>query len=80
MSIKVFISNSAASSEVRKKQLHIQDILTALKIPFEAIDVLDPKNDEQLKFMHSNSKPKKPNQKPVPPQVFNGDEYCGIRT
>jgi hypothetical protein len=77
MSIKVFISNSAFSYEVRKKQLHILDILTALHIEHESIDVLDPRNDEQLKFMHSNSTPKKAGQKPTPPQVFNGDTYCG---
>ncbi|XP_059150245.1 SH3 domain-binding glutamic acid-rich-like protein 2 [Physella acuta] len=72
MSVKVFIINSAVSNEVRKKQ-HVQDILSALKIPYDVVDVLDPRNDEQLKFMHCNAKPKKPNQKPV----FNGDDYCG---
>ena len=40
--------------------------------------MLDPRNDEALKFMHANSKAKKSNQKPTPPQIFNGEDYCGV--
>ena len=28
--------------------------------------------------MQVNSKPKKEGQKPLPPQVFNDEEYCGV--
>jgi len=77
MSLRIYLSNATVSSEIRKKQQHVKDILNSLKIEHEIIDVLNPKNDEALKFMHANSTPKKPNQKPIPPQIFNGDDYCG---
>jgi len=77
MSVRVYLSNATCSSEIRKKQQHVKDILSSLKIEHELVDVLDPRNDEALKFMHANSKAKKANQKPTPPQIFNGEDYCG---
>jgi len=76
-SVKVYLSNATVSSEIRKKQQQVKDILNCLKIDHEVVDVLDPRNEEALKFMHSNSTPKKPNTKAVPPQIFNGENYCG---
>ena len=64
--------------QVRKKQQHILDVLTSLKIQHEVVDVLDPRNDERLKFMHANATVQKGKRKAVPPQVFNGEEYCGV--
>merc|ERR1712154_440778 len=77
MSLKLYLSNATTSSEIRKKQQHVRDILSSLRIDHEIVDVLDPRNDEALKFMHANSISKSSKMKPTPPQIFRGEDYCG---
>jgi len=52
--------------------------LEANKIEFEEVDIT--MSEEQRQWMYKNIPPeKKPAQgNPLPPQIFNGDRYCGV--
>lgn len=54
------------------------DTLEAKQIEFEKIDISDTSNEDEKKFMRANSKPKEGQKNPLPPQVFNDEEYCGV--
>ncbi|XP_035687019.1 SH3 domain-binding glutamic acid-rich-like protein 2 isoform X2 [Branchiostoma floridae] len=74
MVIKVYITGVSASTQLRKHQQDVLDIIGGMKIEHEMIDVSI--DDDARQFMWTNSKqPEKG--KPLPPQIFNGEEYCG---
>ncbi|KAL3882392.1 hypothetical protein ACJMK2_028738 [Sinanodonta woodiana] len=77
MVIKVYISSVSSNTYMKKSQTSIIDLLDMHKVKYELIDIADPTNEEQKKFMRANSKPKEEGKVPLPPQVFNGDDYCG---
>ena len=53
-------------------------ILDSLHIEFEVVDIAGAAMEEAKEFMRTNGK-KKDNQRHVlPPQIFNGDKYCGV--
>ena len=56
----------------------IRQVLDSCHISFEEIDVSDPAFSDQKTFMWQNGTPKGNQAKPVPPQVFNDDQYCGV--
>ncbi|KAF2368860.1 SH3-binding glutamic acid-rich protein [Trinorchestia longiramus] len=52
-------------------------ILESKKVPYVAIDITDPSQEEAKEYMTSTAVPK-PNAKvPVTPQIFNEADYCG---
>ncbi|XP_075410966.1 SH3 domain-binding glutamic acid-rich-like protein 2 isoform X1 [Tenrec ecaudatus] len=92
MGIRVFIASSSGfvavsarepatgrgpGSEIKKKQQDVVRFLEANKIEFEEVDIT--MSEEQRQWMYKNIPPeKKPAQgNPLPPQIFNGDRYCG---
>ncbi|KAK7494575.1 hypothetical protein BaRGS_00014228 [Batillaria attramentaria] len=75
--IKVYVTSVFGSTKLRKQQQTVIDVLESRNIPFERIDISDPNQEEQRKFMRANSKPRKEGQAPLPPQIFHDDEYCG---
>ncbi|OBS68346.1 hypothetical protein A6R68_03112 [Neotoma lepida] len=64
--------------EIKKKQQDVVRFLEANKIEFEEVDIT--MSEEQRQWMYKNIPPeKKPSQgNPLPPQIFNGDRYCGV--
>ena len=56
------------------QQLRITTLLEAHKIPFNIIDVAD--DDDALERMRTLAE----NETALPPQIANGDEYCGVST
>ncbi|KAK3089655.1 hypothetical protein FSP39_005389, partial [Pinctada imbricata] len=62
---------------IRKEQQNVIDFLEAKKIQYELIDISSPDNEEEKKFMRANGKAKEGKTVPLPPQVFNDEEYCG---
>lgn len=52
--------------------------LEANKVEFEEVDIT--MSEEQRQWMYKNIPPeKRPAQgNPLPPQIFNGDRYCGV--
>uniref|UniRef100_A0A8C0MU81 SH3 domain-binding glutamic acid-rich-like protein n=1 Tax=Canis lupus familiaris TaxID=9615 RepID=A0A8C0MU81_CANLF len=65
------------SSAIKKQQQDVVRFLEANKIEFEEVDIT--MSEEQRQWMYKNIPPeKKPAQgNPLPPQIFNGDRYCG---
>lgn len=59
-------------------------ILESKNIPFNAVDITEPGKEDEKDFMQNNStssgatvsdlKPRHP----LPPQIFNDTEYCGV--
>ncbi|XP_037678244.1 SH3 domain-binding glutamic acid-rich-like protein 2 [Choloepus didactylus] len=77
MVIPVFIASSSGFVAIKKKQQDVVRFLEANKIEFEEVDIT--MSEEQRQRMYKNIPPeKKPTQgNPLPPQIFNGDRYCG---
>ncbi|XP_041603318.1 SH3 domain-binding glutamic acid-rich-like protein 2 [Vulpes lagopus] len=77
MVIRVFIASSSGFVAIKKKQQDVVRFLEANKIEFEEVDIT--MSEEQRQWMYKNIPPeKKPAQgNPLPPQIFNGDRYCG---
>uniref|UniRef100_A0A5F9DR59 SH3 domain-binding glutamic acid-rich-like protein n=1 Tax=Oryctolagus cuniculus TaxID=9986 RepID=A0A5F9DR59_RABIT len=75
--IRVFIASSSGFVAIKKKQQDVVRFLEANKIEFEEVDIT--MSEEQRQWMYKNVPPeKKPAQgNPLPPQIFNGDRYCG---
>ena len=47
-------------------------------INFEEIDITLETNESDKKFMRENARPAGNQKVPIPPQIFKGDEYCGV--
>uniref|UniRef100_A0A8C4N1T9 SH3 domain binding glutamate-rich protein n=1 Tax=Eptatretus burgeri TaxID=7764 RepID=A0A8C4N1T9_EPTBU len=77
MVIKVFTASIVGSSQIKKKQQDVLGFLEANSIAFEQLDVA--MNDGNRQWMRSNVPgeccPK--SGIPLPPQIFNEDQYCG---
>ncbi|XP_045472358.1 SH3 domain-binding glutamic acid-rich protein homolog [Harmonia axyridis] len=84
MVVKVYVSEVSGSNEIRERQTTILLALKSKNIEFEVIDITV---DETAKlFMQTkstrfggtsfNSHPIYP----LPPQIFNEEEYCGDYT
>ncbi|XP_053561894.1 SH3 domain-binding glutamic acid-rich protein isoform X2 [Bombina bombina] len=77
MVIKVFVATVAGSTAIKKKQQEVVGFLEANRIDFEEKDIAC--NDDNRQWMRDNvpgeMKPK--NGIPLPPQIFNEEQYCG---
>merc|ERR1719186_1809101 len=52
-------------------------ILKSLGIPMEPVDISAPGMDEQRDIMRAGAKKKEGQRHALPPQIFNGEKYCG---
>ncbi|XP_053544530.1 SH3 domain-binding glutamic acid-rich protein isoform X14 [Ictalurus punctatus] len=77
MVIKVFLASSSGSTAIKKKQQDVLGFLEALKIEYAQLDIAS--NEENRMWMRENVPgDKKPSGGiPLPPQIFNEDNYCG---
>ncbi|KAM9321400.1 adapter SH3BGRL-like [Gastrophryne carolinensis] len=77
MVIKVFIATVAGSTAIKKKQQEVVGFLAANRIDFEERDIAC--NDNNRQWMRENvpGEKKPQNGIPLPPQIFNEDQYCG---
>ncbi|XP_042359268.1 SH3 domain-binding glutamic acid-rich-like protein 3 [Plectropomus leopardus] len=71
MPVRVFLSSVSSNLEIKKHQQKIEMILSSKKISFECEDVAsdEEKKSEMRRLMG--------NPTALPPQIFNGDVYCG---
>ena len=53
-------------------------ILNSLRIPYTAIDIAAPGTEDETDFMRANGKKKDGERHVLPPQIFNGEKYCGV--
>ncbi|XP_050307288.1 SH3 domain-binding glutamic acid-rich protein homolog [Anthonomus grandis grandis] len=83
MVVKVYISGISGNKEVKKRQQRVQLILDSKNINYELLDIAEPNMEDAKEYMQNNSKMmggtiSDPNPRhPLPPQIFNDDEYCG---
>ena len=54
-------------------------VLQGNNVEFEEYDVSDPALDEPRRFMRRKCLTKEGQKYPLPPQIFNDEEYCGVR-
>lgn len=52
-------------------------ILDSKNLKYNVIDIAEPGNENEKEFMQENSKVRD-SKHPLPPQIFNGDHYCGV--
>ncbi|KAF7656886.1 hypothetical protein LDENG_00035080 [Lucifuga dentata] len=71
MGIKLYYTTVTASREVKSQQAEVMRILESKSIKYETIDI--SVGGEIRDEMRSKSG----NPTAVPPQLFNGDQYCG---
>ena len=53
-------------------------ILNSVKVPVDVVDISSPGKEEEKEFMRTNSKKREGDVNPLPPQIFRGDNYCGV--
>ncbi|XP_030059693.1 SH3 domain-binding glutamic acid-rich protein isoform X2 [Microcaecilia unicolor] len=77
MVIKVFVATVAGSTAIKKKQQEVVGFLEANRIDFEEKDIAC--NEDNRKWMRDNvpGEKKPQNGIPLPPQIFNEEQYCG---
>ncbi|XP_036003386.1 SH3 domain-binding glutamic acid-rich-like protein 3 [Fundulus heteroclitus] len=71
MTVTVYMASVSGSLELKKNQERIFSILTSKKIPFKTVDITQNTDDKDLMRKMAG------NAKALPPQIFNGDVYCG---
>merc|ERR1712203_736833 len=65
------------SLRITNSQHRIIMILKSLGIKMEAVDISAPGMDDQRDLMRASAKKKEGQRHALPPQIFNGEKYCG---
>ncbi|CAL7947304.1 unnamed protein product [Xylocopa violacea] len=76
MVIKIYISGISGNKEVKKRQQRVLMILDSKNVEYETIDITEPGKEMEKEFMQTNSIARD-SKYPLPPQIFNEEEYCG---
>ncbi|XP_011141606.1 SH3 domain-binding glutamic acid-rich protein homolog isoform X1 [Harpegnathos saltator] len=76
MVVKIYISGISGNKEVKKRQQRVLMILDSKNVEYEIIDITEPGKELEKEFMQTNSNART-NKYPLPPQIFNEDDYCG---
>ena len=53
-------------------------IMNSLKMKITVIDIAAPGMEDDTDFMRGNAKKKDGQRHVLPPQIFNGEKYCGV--
>ena len=67
-----------SSFQIVTHQQRIFMILNSLRIPYTALDIPAPGHEDETDFMRANAKKKDGQRHVLPPQIFNGEKYCGV--
>ncbi|XP_017041446.1 SH3 domain-binding glutamic acid-rich protein homolog isoform X5 [Drosophila ficusphila] len=83
MVLKVYVSGMSGNKEVKKRQQRVLMILDSKNIKYDTVDITEPGKESEKELMQikstsnggtvSDPEPRHP----LPPQLFNDDEYCG---
>lgn len=69
--ITLFYSSVSSNLEIKKHQQRIEMILDGKKIPYSKVDIAaDSAEKDRMRFIAGN-------ERALPPQLANGDKYCG---
>jgi len=83
MALKVYVSGMSGNKEVKKRQQSFLMILDSKNIKYEIIDITEPGKEDCKEFMQTKSTSNGATvsdpepRHPLPPQIFNEEEYCG---
>ncbi|KAK9308478.1 hypothetical protein QLX08_001630 [Tetragonisca angustula] len=77
MVVKIYISGISGNKEVKKRQQRVLMILDSKNVEYETIDITEPGKEMEKEFMQMNGIARDDSKYPLPPQIFNEDEYCG---
>uniref|UniRef100_A0A8C8VME8 SH3 domain-binding glutamic acid-rich protein n=1 Tax=Pelusios castaneus TaxID=367368 RepID=A0A8C8VME8_9SAUR len=71
---------SRNKGHIKKKQQEVVGFLEANKIDFKQMDIAG--DEDNRKWMRENvpGEKKPQNGIPLPPQIFNEEQYCGVRS
>ncbi|XP_062998126.1 SH3 domain-binding glutamic acid-rich-like protein 3 [Elgaria multicarinata webbii] len=69
--IRVYYTSVTGSREVKRQQTQVLHVLDGSRVKYQLVDV---STSERL-LQEMRDKTGKPDA--VPPQIFNGEEYCG---
>ena len=53
-------------------------MLDSCAITYELIDITEAGCEDERKFMQETAKAKEGDRNPLPPQIFNNKDYCGV--
>lgn len=72
--------SSLFPAQIKKKQQEVVGFLEANKIDFQQMDIAG--DEDNRKWMRENvpGEKKPQNGIPLPPQIFNEERYCGVRS
>lgn len=69
--ITLFYSSVSSNLEIKKQQQKIEMVLEGKKIPFNKVDIAaDTAERSRMRHIAQNDRA-------LPPQLANGDKYCG---
>ena len=54
-------------------------VLTSRDIEFDVVDISRPGMQDQRAFMRQKGRKKEGQRNVIPPQIFNGEDYRGVR-
>ncbi|EYB87792.1 hypothetical protein Y032_0257g404 [Ancylostoma ceylanicum] len=74
---ETYIGETGRTLGIRKRVQRTLMILDGLSIPFDAIDITKPGNEEQRMFMREHAIKDDVKGTPLPPQFFYNEEYLG---
>ncbi|XP_016085476.1 SH3 domain-binding glutamic acid-rich-like protein 2 isoform X2 [Sinocyclocheilus grahami] len=77
LSFQTVQRSAEGDTQVKKRQQAIVGFLEANRISFEEVDITMLENRRLWMYRNipEEKRPEKGN--PLPPQIFNGDDYCG---
>ena len=65
--------------QIENSQQRIQMVLTSRDIQFDTIDISIPGMQDMRSFMREKGRRREGQRNVLPPQIFNGEEYRGVR-
>lgn len=76
---EIINSFSLLTDQIKKKQQEVVGFLEANRIDFKEMDIAC--DEDNRKWMRENvpGEKKPQNGIPLPPQIFNEEQYCGVR-
>jgi len=83
MALKVYVSGMSGNKEVKKRQQRVLMILDSKSIKYDIVDITEPGKESEKELMQTKSTSNggtvsDPDPRhPLPPQIFNAEEYCG---
>lgn len=76
MVVKIYVSGISGNKEVKKHQQRVLMILDSKCIEYVTVDITEPGKEEEKEFMQQKGKARD-SKYPLPPQLFNDENFCG---